>query len=107
MLYTPVPGTPLYQQVEEEGRLLPDVDLADIHGQDHFNFQHAAISREQSKPLLDWAFRLDYEKNGPSIYRLAQTMVEGWRRDRNEPDPRVRARMKIAGKELRHGYGAG
>ena len=43
MLYTPVPGTPLYQEMVDEGRLLPDVDLADIHGQDHFNFQHAAI----------------------------------------------------------------
>ena len=60
-------------------------NLADIHGQDHFNFKHAAISREQSKPLLDWAFRLDYEKNGPSIYRLAKTMMEGWRRYRNDP----------------------
>jgi hypothetical protein len=29
MLYTPVPGTPLYQQMEAEGRLL-DVNLADI-----------------------------------------------------------------------------
>ena len=48
MLYTPVPGTPLYREMEEQGRLL-DVDLADIHGQLGFNFQHAAISREQSK----------------------------------------------------------
>ena len=41
MLYTPVPGTPLYQEMQEQGRLL-DVDLADIHGQDAFNFRHAA-----------------------------------------------------------------
>ncbi len=106
MLYTPVPGTPLYEQVEGEGRLLADVDLADIHGQDHFNFEHAAIPREQSKPLLDWAFRLDFEKNGPSIYRLARTMREGWMKYRNDPDPRVRERMRQVGKELRHGYGA-
>ena len=106
MLYTPVPGTPLYEQVESEGRLLPDVDLADIHGQDHFNFEHAAIPREQSKTLLDWAFRLDFEKNGPSIYRLARTMREGWLRYHNDPDPRVRERMRQAGRELRHGYGA-
>lgn len=106
MLYTPVPGTPLYQQMVDEGRLLENVDLADIHGQDHFNFQHSAIPREQSKPLLDWAFRLDFEKNGPSIYRLAKTMMEGWRRYRNDPDPRVRARARAGGRELRHGYGA-
>jgi radical SAM superfamily enzyme YgiQ (UPF0313 family) len=106
MLYTPVPGTPLYQEMVDEGRLLPDVDLADIHGQDHFNFQHAAISREQSKPLLDWAFRRDYERNGPSVYRLARTMMEGWRRYRNDPDPRVRERARDCGRDLRRGYGA-
>ena len=54
MLYTPVPGTPLYLEMQKEGRLL-DVNLADIHGQDAFNFQHAAISREQSRQYLDWA----------------------------------------------------
>ena len=46
MLYTPVPGTPLYQQMAAEGRLLSDVDYADVHGQFKFNFKHAAISRD-------------------------------------------------------------
>jgi hypothetical protein len=32
MLYTPVPGTPLYHEVAQQGRLI-DVNLADIHGQ--------------------------------------------------------------------------
>jgi len=106
MLYTPLPGTPLYQEIADEGRLLPDVDLADVHGQNHFNFQHAAIPREQSKTLLDWAFRLDYERNGPSLFRMARTMMEGWRRYRNDPDPRVRERALDYARDLRHGYGA-
>jgi hypothetical protein len=82
------------------------VDLADIHGQDRFNFKHAAISRDDSKSLLDWAFRLDYERNGPSLYRLTRTMLEGWRRYRNDPDPRVRERFRLDGHDLRAGYGA-
>jgi len=106
MLYTPVPGTPLYSEMADQGRLLPDVDLADIHGQDHFNFEHAAIAREQSKTLLDWAFRRDFERNGPSLFRLARTRMEGWRRYRNDPDPRVRTRARQEGRELKAGYGA-
>ncbi|MGO9617366.1 MAG: B12-binding domain-containing radical SAM protein, partial [Bryobacteraceae bacterium] len=31
MLYTPVPGTPLFFQMQEEKRMLDNVDLADIH----------------------------------------------------------------------------
>ena len=52
MLYTPVPGTPLFYQMQAEGRMLEGIDLADIHGQFKFNFQHAAISRDDSKAFL-------------------------------------------------------
>ena len=76
MLYTPVPGTPLFAEMTEEGRMLEGVDLADIHGQHQFNFEHAAISREDSKRLLDWAFRRDFERNGPSIYRICRTTLK-------------------------------
>jgi len=105
MLYTPVPGTPLYEEMAGEGRLI-DVDLADIHGQDRFNFEHAAMPRDSSKRWLDWAFRRDYEKNGPSVYRLAKTMMEGWKRYHNDPDPRIRQRYKRSGRDLRQSYGA-
>ncbi|MBV8050869.1 MAG: cobalamin-dependent protein [Acidobacteriaceae bacterium] len=93
MLYTPVPGTPLYQQMAEEGRLLPDVDYADIHGQFKFNFRHAAISRDDSKRYLDWAFWRDFELNGPSLYRMARTLLSGWKRYKDSPDSRVRERF--------------
>jgi radical SAM superfamily enzyme YgiQ (UPF0313 family) len=72
MLYTAVPGTPLYRDMAEQGRLI-NVDLADIHGQHRFNFRHAAISREDSKKFLDWAFRRDFERNGPSLFRICRT----------------------------------
>jgi hypothetical protein len=106
MLYTPVPGTPLYRQVESEGRLLPGVDLADIHGQFTFNFQHPAISRDESKTFLDRAFRRDFEVNGPSLYRLMRNMLTGWRRYRNDTLPGVRARVRAEAQQLRSGHGA-
>ena len=106
MLYTPVPGTPLFAEMTEQGRMLEGVDLADIHGQDQFNFRHAAISREDSKRWLDWAFRRDFELNGPSIYRICRTTLEGWRRYKNDPDARVRARFTWEARSLRDGYAA-
>src|ERR1700747_1252553 len=59
MLYTPVPGTPLFKEMSEQGRMLDNVDLADIHGQNKFNFQHAALSRDVSNSLLNGALRRD------------------------------------------------
>jgi hypothetical protein len=106
MLYTPVPGTPLYREMSEQGRMLDFVDFADIHGQFKFNFKHAAISREDSKRLLDWAFWHDFERNGPSLYRMCQTMLHGWQRYRDYPDPRVRERFAREMDKLKTGYNA-
>ena len=106
MLYTPVPGTPLYQQMAEEGRMLSDVDLADIHGQFKFNFQHAAISRDDSKTFLDRAFWRDFERNGPSLYRMCQTILQGWKRYKDYPDARVRERFARQKTLLRSTYNA-
>ncbi len=105
MLYTPVPGTPLYGEMAKQGRLM-DVDLADIHGQYGFNFQHAAISREESKRFLDWAFVRDFERNGPSLFRMARTTFEGWKRYKDCPDLRVRERFHREAGSLRHIYAA-
>jgi radical SAM superfamily enzyme YgiQ (UPF0313 family) len=106
MLYTPVPGTPLYEQVRSEGRLRSDVDLADIHGQHEFNFDHPAIGPARSKQLLDDAFRRDFQQNGPSLFRLIRTLHTRWRQYRHDPDPRVRERVARAGAQLKNGYGA-
>ncbi|MDZ7639843.1 MAG: hypothetical protein U5J83_16600 [Bryobacterales bacterium] len=103
MLYTPVPGTPLYWQVKEEGRLL-DVNLADIHGQDRFNFTHPAISRDDSKRFLDGAFQRDFDRNGPSLARICRTTLEGWKRHRAHPDERVRRRFTHEVQTLRTAY---
>jgi radical SAM superfamily enzyme YgiQ (UPF0313 family) len=106
MLYTPMPGTPLHRQVGTEGRLLEEIDLADIHGQFKFNFRHAAISRDESKRFLDRAFRRDFDANGPSLYRLMAGMLRSWRRHRGDADERVRRRVGREAARLRSGYGA-
>jgi radical SAM superfamily enzyme YgiQ (UPF0313 family) len=101
MLYTPVPGTPLFDEMTEQGRMLPDIDLADIHGQFKFNFEHAAIPRDDSQKLLDWAFLRDFERNGPSLYRIFRTTLEGWKRYKNDPDPRIRERFEFEVRQLK------
>jgi radical SAM superfamily enzyme YgiQ (UPF0313 family) len=106
MLYTPVPGTPLYREMKEQGRMLEGVDLADVHGQFKFNFQHGSISRDDSKQFLDWAFWRDFEANGPSVYRICQTMLQGWKRYKDYPDSRVRERFHREMKKLGSAYNA-
>jgi radical SAM superfamily enzyme YgiQ (UPF0313 family) len=106
MLYTPVPGTPLYREMAEQGRMLENIDLADIHGQHKFNFEHAAISRDESKRFLDWAFWRDFERNGPSLYRMCRTTLQGWLRYKDYPDACVRERFAREAVKLRTAYNA-
>ena len=106
MLYTPVPGTPLYKEMSEQGRMLDGIDYADIHGQYKFNFRHAAISRDDSKRFLDWAFWRDFERNGPSLARMCDTMLQGWLRYKDYPDWRVRERFRRENLKLRTVYSA-
>ena len=94
MLYIPFPGTPLYVELEKEGRLLKEADLTGFSGLDRFSFQHATISRDESKRLIDFAFQRDFERNGPSVFRLIRTTFEGWKQHRNHPDERVRRRFQ-------------
>ena len=64
MLYTPVPGTPLYTEMADQGRI-------------------------------------DFERNGPSLFRICRTTFQGWQRYKDHPDPRVRRRIRREATTLR------
>lgn len=106
MLYTPVPGTPLYEHHKNQGTLLPAIDDADTHGQYRFNFRHPQISREQSGKFLLHAFARDYESNGPSIMRIARTIFLGWKKHKDHPEKRVRERYRREANGLIFHYSA-
>lgn len=52
------------------------------------------------------AFRRDFERNGPSFYRICQTTLEGWKRYKFHPDARIRERFRLEVKQLKGGYSA-
>lgn len=106
MLYTPLPGTPLYKEQSEKGAMLENCNLADIHGQYRFNFHHPHITPEQSGELLLRAFQADYDANGPSVFRVINTEFKGWKNFHNHADPRVRRRLERETSTVRK-YGAG
>lgn len=106
MLYTPIPGTPLYEEHRQKGTLLEEkaFPLADTHGQYRFNYRHPHITDgREEKYLLD-AFRRDFEVNGPSLARLIRTFLKGWKRYKNHPDKRIRDRFAWEVRPLRTTY---
>ena len=54
--------------------------------------------------MLLRAFRRDYDVNGPSIVRMLGTVLKGYLRHRDNPDPRVRERFRWETRDLRTTY---
>ena len=95
MLYTPNPGTPLYEKHKAEKTLIDSSEFppADAHGQYRFNFRHPQIHGGEEESFLHKAFIQDFKVNGPSLARLIRTQLTGWLRYKNHSNPRVRNRF--------------
>jgi hypothetical protein len=106
MLYTPVPGTPLHAEHQANGTLLTAEECpdADTHGQLRFNYRHPRIENGEETEYLLRAFRRDFEVNGPSVTRIARTLLRGWLALKDHPDPRVRERVRFETKDLKTRY---
>jgi radical SAM superfamily enzyme YgiQ (UPF0313 family) len=106
MLYTPMPGTPLFEHHRKDGSLLPESEFppADTHGQFRFNYHHQHITRNLEEKYLLKAFSRDFEENGPSLSRLIATHLKGWQRYKSAPEARIRKRYAREVSPLRSVY---
>ena len=106
MLYTPIPGTPLYEQHTGEGTLFSEAEFpaADAHGQYRFNYRHSHIHHGREEQYIVSAFQRDFEVNGPSLARLLRTLLKGWQRYKNHPEKCIRDRFAWEVKPLRTTY---
>ena len=106
MLYTPIPGTPLYEKHRQDGSLLTETEFpaADAHGQYRFNYRHPYIKDGQEEEYLLEAFRRDFTVNGPSLLRLIRVILNGWQMYKDDPCIHVRKRIAWEVFPLRSSY---
>ncbi|MDP6153644.1 MAG: cobalamin-dependent protein [Phycisphaeraceae bacterium] len=102
MLYTPIPGTPLYRELDTKGLMMAPGTYAegDIHGQYVFNYRHPHIHNGQEAEFIERAFVRDFEVNGPSVVRVIRTTLAGWQRYKNHPNARIRRRFAWEARSL-------
>jgi hypothetical protein len=102
MLYTPIPGTPLYAEHLANQTLLDprEYQEGDIHGQFIFRHKHPHLKPGQETEFILKAFRRDFEVNGPSVLRIARTVLAGWRRYKHHTDPCIRSRFAWEARDL-------
>jgi hypothetical protein len=109
LIYGPVPGTPFHERIIKDN-LLQDVYTNDkdlfYRRADGFRtmIKHPTLSAEEIEAIQEWCFKEDFERLGPSIYRVLEARLLGLQKMKNSPNPRLRAKAEYYAGELRYAY---
>ncbi len=109
LIYGPVPGTPFHERVIKEN-LLHDVYTTDqdlfYRRADGFRtmMKHPNLTPEQIEEIQRWCFEQDFHRLGPSIYRVLEARLLGYRKLKVSSNPVLRQKADYYAKELRTAY---
>jgi len=96
MIYSPCPQTPLYSRLMKENRLL-NIPYK-LHDGFHLLFKHPHFSPQELEDLLMQLFQREHEELGPSLFRILETQLMGYKSLKDSPHPLFRARAKEHGR---------
>jgi len=109
LIYGPVPGTPFYERVIKEN-LLQDVFTQNpslyYRSADGFTtmIKHPTLSPEAIEDLQRWCFEEDFQRLGPSIFRVLEARFLGYERLKDSPNPGLRQKAEYFAKDLKAAY---
>ena len=99
LIYGPVPGTPFYERIIKEN-LLQDVYTTDkdlfYRRADGFRtmIKHPTLSPEAIEDIQRWCFEEDFQRLGPSIFRVLEARLLGFQKLKDSPNPFLRAKAE-------------
>ena len=109
LIYGPVPGTPLHERIIRQN-LLHDVYTNDkdlfYRRADGFHtmIKHPTLSPEQIEQIQRWCFEQDFQRLGPSIYRVLEARLLGYQKLKESSNPILRRKAEYYAGELRYAY---
>lgn len=109
LIYGPVPGTPFHERIIKEN-LLHDIYTTDkdlfYRRADGFRtmIKHPTLSPEQIEDIQRWCFEQDFQRLGPSIYRVLEARLLGYQKLKHSLNPILRQKAEYYATELRVAY---
>ena len=106
LIYGPVPSTPFYERIIKEN-LLQDVYTSDkdlfYRRADGFRtmIKHPTLPPEEIERIQTWCFEQDFQRLGPSIYRVLEARLLGYQKLKDSPNPLLRKKADYYAHELR------
>ena len=107
LIYGPVPGTPFHERIIKDNLLqdhyTTDKDLF-YRRADGFRtmIKHPTLTPEEIEAIQTWCFDQDFQRLGPSIYRVLEARLLGYRKLKDSPNPLLRAKAEYYATELRY-----
>jgi hypothetical protein len=91
--YAPLPQTPLWDRMRDEGRLIPGIPWEEMHAFNEPWFRHPHFTVQEGKNIQEEAYQRDFHELGPSLLRIIEAEYEGWKylHSSNKPHLRTRA----------------
>lgn len=99
--YAPIPQTPLWNRMNDEGRLIQGIPWEDMHAFNEPWFKHPHFTTQEAKDIQEEAYRRDFHELGPSWFRLIETEYEGWKYLHNSDKPHLRARADFFARQIK------
>jgi len=96
--YSPVSGTPFYERLKEEGRLLLNIPLEEWHAFKQPWFIHPEFSLWEAEKVQEKAYLEDFYRLGPSVVRMIRDELIGYLNMRNSQNVRLRKRAEFLAK---------
>jgi radical SAM superfamily enzyme YgiQ (UPF0313 family) len=109
LIYGPCPGTPFYDQVVREGKLLPavaeDPELFYRRGSGFYAMvSHPSMTPHQIEAAQRRCFEEDFKRLGPVLHRSVERWLDGYLKLRESPSGFLRAKAERIAGDLRQAY---
>jgi radical SAM superfamily enzyme YgiQ (UPF0313 family)/anti-anti-sigma regulatory factor len=109
MIYNPNPGTPLYEKVKAGGLLRQEYASNPARYWKWASgfkslLEHPRMTAAEIEGMQQYCFRQDFRELGPSIYRVAETMLNGYLKHKDSPNAFLRLKAERYARELRISY---
>ena len=109
MIYNPNPGTPLYDRVKAGGLLRKEyAENPARYWKWASGFksllEHPRMTADEIEGMQQYCFKADFRELGPSIYRVAATMLAGYLKNKDSDNPFLRLKAARYASELRKTY---
>ncbi len=99
--YAPIFGTPLYDRLAREGRILTALPLEDWHAFHQPWFVHPEFTLKEAEEIQEHAYLRDFHELGPSLLRYIDADFEAWQHLQDSPKSNLRARAQYIAGEMK------